>query len=284
MIFATDAQLTQVFEAEILKLEASVLVDPQIETVRHLHVLSAQLIRLRRSLAPLLRVCYVVRDQDVQRTQAATALAGSARALDRGHTQRESGYVAPGSELAGAGLSLSLSRPETPGMSDFQIAMGGPGGGEHHHHGQTHQIGHNASSSATGQRSAPSPTPSAGGTIRSAAMTNNATNASTGGNGNGAGVLGKELPGVATGYFSPLTKVYIGDVLDHLELIISSMDQFVASCDHLTDYVFVSGLSLLHSSTPFHTVRGQRSASMTSPIPVSCGETDTPECNDLPVE
>lgn len=44
------------------------------------------------------------------------------------------------------------------------------------------------------------------------------------------------------GFFTPLTKVYIGDVLDHLEIIVSSMDQFVATCDHLTDYVFVSPL------------------------------------------
>ena len=43
------------------------------------------------------------------------------------------------------------------------------------------------------------------------------------------------------GFFSPMTKVYIGDVTDHLETVVSSMDQFVATCDHLTDYVFVSG-------------------------------------------
>lgn len=46
--------------------------------------------------------------------------------------------------------------------------------------------------------------------------------------------------GNSTGFFSPMTKVYIGDVLDHLEIIVSNMDQFVATCDHLTDYVFVS--------------------------------------------
>ena len=46
--------------------------------------------------------------------------------------------------------------------------------------------------------------------------------------------------GTAQGFFSPMTKVYIGDVLDHLEIIVSNMDQFVATCDHLTDYVFVS--------------------------------------------
>lgn len=44
----------------------------------------------------------------------------------------------------------------------------------------------------------------------------------------------------AGGYFSSLTKVYMGDVIDHLEMVVSSMDQFVASCDHLTEYVFVS--------------------------------------------
>ena len=42
------------------------------------------------------------------------------------------------------------------------------------------------------------------------------------------------------GYMSPMTRIYIGDVLDHLEMVVSSLDQFVATCDHLTDYVFVS--------------------------------------------
>lgn len=51
-----------------------------------------------------------------------------------------------------------------------------------------------------------------------------------------------------TGFFTPMTKVYIGDVLDHLEIICSSMDQFVATCDHLTDYVFVSGINSSHDS------------------------------------
>lgn len=63
-------------------------------------------------------------------------------------------------------------------------------------------------------------------------------------------VYAKENPAASAGYFSPLTKVYIGDVLDHLELIISSMDQFVASCDHLTDYVFVSYVSRVRFSLP----------------------------------
>lgn len=54
------------------------------------------------------------------------------------------------------------------------------------------------------------------------------------------GMVPWKEPTTMTGFFSPMTKVYIGDVLDHLEIICSSMDQFVATCDHLTDYVFVS--------------------------------------------
>lgn len=34
-------------------------------------------------------------------------------------------------------------------------------------------------------------------------------------------------------------QVYLGDVIDHLEVVLSSVDQFVATADHLTDYVFV---------------------------------------------
>jgi hypothetical protein len=51
-------------------------------------------------------------------------------------------------------------------------------------------------------------------------------------------------PPAAQGFFSSMTKVYIGDVLDHLEIIVSNLDQFVATCDHLTDYVFVSDIGL----------------------------------------
>jgi hypothetical protein len=57
---------------------------------------------------------------------------------------------------------------------------------------------------------------------------------------NSNGMVPWKEPMAMNGFFSPMTKVYIGDVLDHLEIICSSMDQFVATCDHLTDYVFVS--------------------------------------------
>lgn len=52
------------------------------ETVRHLHVLSSQLIRLRRTLTPLLHVLYNLRDQDVQRSQAAAAVNPDLRKME----------------------------------------------------------------------------------------------------------------------------------------------------------------------------------------------------------
>jgi hypothetical protein len=69
----------------------------------------------------------------------------------------------------------------------------------------------------------------------SSAALSNSLNAQAQAHGNGQG-----QPAGVEGYFSPMTKVYIGDVLDHLEMVVSSLDQFVATCDHLTDYVFVS--------------------------------------------
>jgi hypothetical protein len=60
----------------------------------------------------------------------------------------------------------------------------------------------------------------------------------------------------AVGFFTPMTKVYIGDVIDHLEIIVSSLDQFVATCDHLTDYVFVSGVRFGSVCARTRVVRG----------------------------
>ena len=45
------------------------------------------------------------------------------------------------------------------------------------------------------------------------------------------------------GFFSPMAKVYLGDVIDHLDIVVGNIDQYVATCDHLTDSVFVSILS-----------------------------------------
>lgn len=137
------------------------------ETVRHLHVLSSQLIRLRRSLTPLLHVIYIIRDQDAQRSQAASALATQPRHQDKNHISRDTHWLAP-------------SAPNSPGPDTNSMRSFIPG-------------------TAAAERQ----------------------------------VQGQ-------GFFSPMTKVYIGDVLDHLEIVVSSLDQFVATCDHLTDYVFVS--------------------------------------------
>nr|ODN85739.1 hypothetical protein L203_04613 [Cryptococcus depauperatus CBS 7841] len=147
-------EVSQQFESAILKLEASVLVDPDMETVRHLHILSSQLIRLRRALKPLLHVCYVVRDQDVQRSVAASAVARSEPVEDQ---------LAPRDDRQSVLSLLALSSHATPLV---------------------------AAQAAT------------------------------------------------LGFFSPLTKVYVEDVIDHLEMVTGSLEQFAATCDRLTDYVF----------------------------------------------
>nr|XP_031861972.1 uncharacterized protein CI109_002385 [Kwoniella shandongensis]KAA5529044.1 hypothetical protein CI109_002385 [Kwoniella shandongensis] len=199
-------EISQTFEAEILKLEASVLVDPQMETVRHLHVLSSQLIRLKRSLTPLLHVCYIVRDQDIQRSAAASAVASSQR--DRaGH--------------ANNGLSFNeshhlLAQPAPTSTMGYTFGQPYPTSG---------------TSTPIGRASFSGPSGSAAGmpqpdnaSVLSLAMTPSNTL--------GVGGTG------TVGFFTPLTKVYIGDVIDHLEIIVGSLEQFGATCDHLTDYVF----------------------------------------------
>lgn len=150
----------------------------QMDTVRHLHVLSSQLIRLRRSLTPLLHLAYIIRDQDTQRSAAASAMSAGPRPSDKNHMSRDTQWLAPGP-------TSDISRPGTPGASDAMSIRN-----------SNLPVGLHNSEQNQGQQ-------------------------------------GQQ------GFFSPKTKVYIGDVLDHLELIVGSLDQFVATCDHLTDYVFV---------------------------------------------
>ncbi len=69
-------EITKAFEQEILKMEAGCLIHAEMETVRHLHVISSQLIRLRRHWMPLQRVLYTLRDQDSIRA-AASSMGGS---------------------------------------------------------------------------------------------------------------------------------------------------------------------------------------------------------------
>lgn len=206
-----------------MKVEATVLVDPQVrppkpslfgadkqmETVRHLHILSSQLIRLRRSLAPLLRVCYIVRDQEVQRSRAASAVATAPRPIDRNHGSRDTEWIAP----------QTGTRPGTPGPSEFGFPLE-----------TTNTLGFDFQMSRPSSQTPVSR--ESGGGPQTGGIAGIPTNAN--------GMVPWKEPMAMTGFFSPMTKVYIGDVLDHLEIICSSMDQFVATCDHLTDYVFVS--------------------------------------------
>ena len=168
--------------------------------MRHLHVLSSQLIRLRRSLTPLLHVAYIIRDQDAQRSAAASAMTTGPRPGDKNHGSRDSQWLAGSTPAEG---HHSMPVPPTPmGMAPITTVTG----------------------------------PSRPGTPSIKSFANNAMTQAQGRSNslNGLGMVGNNQ-----GFFTPMTKVYIGDVLDHLEIIVSNMDQFVATCDHLTDYVFV---------------------------------------------
>lgn len=137
------------FETEILKIEAGCLVNPEMETVRHLHIISSQLIRLKRTLAPLSKVLYTLRDQDSQRALASMFYA---------------------------------ARPLPPHMA--------------------------AATAATGSMTPPTLPPPG------------------------------DLAPSSSGYVSSTTKVYLSDVIDHLDTVLASFDQYIATCEHLTDYIF----------------------------------------------
>ncbi|TYJ51817.1 hypothetical protein B9479_007593 [Cryptococcus floricola] len=198
-------QVSQTFESEILKMEASVLVDPQMETVRHLHVLSSQLIRLRRALTPLLHVCYVVRDQDLQRSVAASS-------VGRG---KEGGQGVPGGGGGGNGN----------GGGGPQGAQGGQGGSHLNPLNQRHS-GINT----------PQPQVDDSASVLSILSPRSHGNLTALGAGAGTNPINPQT--AQLGFFTPLTKVYIEDVIDHLEIVVGSLEQFVSTCDHLTDYVF----------------------------------------------
>ncbi|OCF72414.1 hypothetical protein I204_06793 [Kwoniella mangroviensis CBS 8886] len=217
LLLCLDSQISQTFESELLKLEASVLVNPQMETVRHLHILSSQLIRLRRSLTPLLHLCYIVRDQDAQRSVAASAM------------------VPTGTRGTGTGAA-------TPGLSlnGNHHSMGG--GMQHTHLGLNLTPQQSNQSQSHGYLGQPiSPTPSRAGTPLPGGGFSRSRDRATDGD-DGASVLSmfgvNPTQAVHVGFFSPMTKVYIGDVIDHLEITVGSLEQFVNTCDHLTDYVF----------------------------------------------
>lgn len=72
-----EIEVTKTFENEILKMEAGCLVNPQMEMVRKLFVITSQMARLKRALSPLSKVLYTLRDQDAQRALASMLYASS---------------------------------------------------------------------------------------------------------------------------------------------------------------------------------------------------------------
>lgn len=230
--------------------------------MRHLHVLSSQLIRLRRTLTPLLHVCYIIRDQDAQRSAAASAMAGGPRVGEKHGLSREGSWGGLAGE--GNGDKYGYGHGDEKGTGTFgashlgaglnvpsiNLGPGVPGGGA-----QTPLPGDTSSLDSTstvqpqplGQPQSRTQPPAQGqgpGQLPTAALAQLAAlNGASTPASLSLSALGPAPGGqTAVGFFSPMTKVYIGDVIDHLEIIVSSLDQFVATCDHLTDYVFVSRL------------------------------------------
>jgi hypothetical protein len=156
-------EISNAFEAKILTAEASVLVHPkvrhlspspshkQVDIVRGLHVISAQIIRFKRQILSLLHVALVIRDEDVRRTQAVL----SAREV--------------------------FDRPEIAAVSSAPF-MG------------------LRSDAPEEQYLPPGPSESASRTMPMSSSVGPPTN------------------GDMVGYFTPLSKVYMSDVIDHLEV------------------------------------------------------------------
>ncbi|EKC99879.1 hypothetical protein A1Q2_05844 [Trichosporon asahii var. asahii CBS 8904] len=239
-----SVEITQAFEAEILKAESNVLVQADLDLVRHLHIVQAQITRFRRSLTTLLHVCYVLRDQDTIRTLAVGNLSkknGEPGLQVPNVPVGTAGYApSAGSSLHGSPHHNNVSGPggqsalNTSGMDpsrrhaggDFGGAGGGFGGGAGIYQPTPMPAGYAmpgvpGMTAGTGVMPTPNGTPPPGSAIGSA------------------------------GYISPNARVYMNDVIDHLEvsyrcntgeadrqMVASSSDQFVATCDHLTDYSF----------------------------------------------
>jgi hypothetical protein len=85
-------EITQAFESEILKMEAGCLVNPQMESVRHLHIISSQLTRLKRTLSPLSHVLYTLRDRDSQRALVSALYGTTHGEANDHHTSSVLGY------------------------------------------------------------------------------------------------------------------------------------------------------------------------------------------------
>lgn len=104
-------EISQAFEAEILKIEAGCLIRPEMGAVRHLHVISSQLTRLKRTLSPLSRVLYTLRNRDQERALASLLYgaksSGTTHQLNHdhghhsgvGHMTEKTGFDTPGGEV-----------------------------------------------------------------------------------------------------------------------------------------------------------------------------------------
>lgn len=242
----------------------------QLEFVRRLFIVQAQITRFRRQLTPLLYACYIIRDQDTARSAAAGALTqprrgrqastattasishlagfgGGSGAAPTGPSQGISphlaagpqgipnihglhggnaavpGFAIPGVAPAGASTAGGLGGMHVPPVPDFSIPGSGagvvndfdvaaaaipeggewpPGPGEH---GRPRTPGSTPSHREDSCTRTATPTPASNPTV--------AANAAT-----AAAVMSGTAPGAVTGYFSPLSKVYMNDVIDHLEV------------------------------------------------------------------
>lgn len=212
-----SVEITQAFEAEILKAESHVLVQADLDLVRHLHIVQAQITRFRRSLTTLLHVCYVLRDQDTIRTLAVGNLSTKKGEPGQQVPNVPIGTAYPpsaGSSLHGSPHHNNVSGPggqsalSTSGMDPSRRHMGmGVGGGA----GAGGEFGGAGGAfSAGGGLYAPTPgyaMPGVPGMTGASVMpTPNGTPPPA------ASALG------SAGYISPNARVYMNDVIDHLEV------------------------------------------------------------------
>lgn len=242
-----DLEISQAFESEILKAESRVLVQAQLEFVRHLFIIQAQITRFRRQLTPLLYACYIMRDQDTTRATAAGAIS-AAKTMRNGSTSTVTAALGttPGGTSMGhmGGAQGGLHAAGGPNLAGLHGshgvgAMGGAGMGG--------AAGQGMGAGGTGfipPTNDLSPLPAA--TPEYAPWPPRApTPNSTSGRSN----LSRTETATPTppqpvctpppvAFFSPLSRVYMNDVIDHLEMVVGSSEQFVNACDHLTDYTF----------------------------------------------
>lgn len=238
-----DIEISQAFEAEILKAESRVLVQAQLEFVRHLFIIQAQITRFRRQLTPLLYACYIMRDQDTTRAAAAGALT-LPRSARTGSTSTITGPTPLGTTPGGTpmghmgGAAGGLHAPGGPNLGGLHgthgigamggAGMGGAAGSQMGAGGTGFVPPTSDFSSLPGATPEDQPWPSRASTP-SRAGRNGSTSASSSRapTPTQSNVLLPQAcpvpgpPGPQGSYFSPLSRVYMNDVIDHLEVSVS---------------------------------------------------------------